>query len=89
MFSTLKYVIAPTLDLFRQTWNGKYLGGFVVHSKSFDGIRGNFPIGFLLWKTDMKAKQKYLLLKLLPRLLIKMCAQLVKRPYGIFLTINY
>lgn len=58
MFSTLKYVIAPTLETFRQKWNAKYLGGFIVHSKSFDGLKGDFPIGFLIWKTDMKAKQK-------------------------------
>ncbi len=58
MFSTLKYVIAPTLNVFRQVWNAKYLGGFVIHSKLFDGIKGDFPIGFLIWKTDMNSKQK-------------------------------
>ncbi len=54
MFSTLKYTISPTLDVFRNNWNAKYLGGFVVHSKAFDGLKGNFPIGFLVWKTDQK-----------------------------------
>ena len=58
MFSTLKYVNAPTLDIFRQVWKAKYLGGFIVHSKSFDGLNGHFPIGFLIWKTDINAKQK-------------------------------
>lgn len=38
MFSTLKYVNAPTLEIFRNVWNAKYLGGFVVHSKAFDGL---------------------------------------------------
>ena len=52
MFSTMKYVIAPTLDIFRNNWNAKYLGGFVVHSKAFDGLKGEFPIGFLVWKTN-------------------------------------
>jgi hypothetical protein len=52
MFSTLKYVISPTLEVFRSNWNAKYLGGFVVHSKAFDGLKGNFPIGFLVWKTN-------------------------------------
>jgi hypothetical protein len=57
MFSTLKYVISPTLDVFRQVWKAKYLGGFVVHSKAFDGLKGHFPIGFLVWKTnDAKAE---------------------------------
>ncbi len=58
MFSTLKYINAPTLDDFRTTWNAKYLGGFVVHSKAFDGLKGNFPIGFLVWKTDMLSNKK-------------------------------
>ncbi|MEF9958283.1 MAG: hypothetical protein RR767_13955 [Acinetobacter sp.] len=52
MFSTLKYVNAPNFEVFRQKWNSKYLGGFVIHNKAFDGLRGNFPIGFLIWKTD-------------------------------------
>ena len=52
MFSTLKYVAAPTLAEFRQVWNAKYLGGFVVHSRAFDGLTGNFPIGFLVWQTN-------------------------------------
>lgn len=58
MFSTLKYVSAPTLDKFRETWKAKYLGGFVVHSKSFEGLKGDFPIGFLIWKTEMNSKSK-------------------------------
>ena len=55
MFSTLKYVNAPNFDQFRQNWCAEYLGGFVVHSKAFDGIKGDFPIGFLVWDT---AKRK-------------------------------
>ena len=58
MFSTLKYVNAPNFEKFRHIWNAKYLGGFVVHSKAFDGIKGNFPIGFLIWKTNQLAKRK-------------------------------
>ncbi|MBC7523725.1 MAG: hypothetical protein H7239_04735, partial [Flavobacterium sp.] len=53
IFSKLKYVNAPNFDIFRKDWHAKYLGGFVVHSKSFDGLKGNFPIGFLIWKTDL------------------------------------
>ncbi len=58
MFSTLKYVNAPTMDVFRNTWNAKYLDGFVVHSKAFDGLNGNFPIGFLIWQINQNAKKK-------------------------------
>lgn len=58
MFSTLKYVSAPTLDKFRANWQAIYLGGFVVHSQAFDGLNGDFPIGFLIWATDQKTKKK-------------------------------
>lgn len=58
MFSKLKYVNAPTLDEFRNNWNAKYLGGFIVPSSSFDGLQGNFPIGFLIWKTNQNAKNR-------------------------------
>ena len=51
MFSTLKYINAQTMETLRSVWHAKYLNGFVVHSKSFDGLKGDFPIGFLVWKT--------------------------------------
>ncbi len=49
MFSKLKYVNAPNFAQFREQWTAQYLDGFVVHSKAFDGLKGEFPIGFLLW----------------------------------------
>ncbi len=52
MFSTLKYINAPNFEQFRNEWEAKYLGGFVVHSKAFDGLNGDFPIGFLVWDTS-------------------------------------
>ncbi len=54
MFSTMKYVVAPNFEKFRAEWQAQYLGGFVVHSKAFDGIKGDFPIGFLVWDTAKK-----------------------------------
>lgn len=53
MFSTLKYVNSPNFALFRNEWQADYKGGFVVHSKLFEGLNGNFPIGFLIWKTGI------------------------------------
>ena len=58
MFSTLKYVNAPNFEKFRSTWNAEYQGGFIVHSKAFDGLNGDFPIGLLIWKTSQNAKKK-------------------------------
>ncbi len=49
LFSTLKYVNAPNFEQFRNQWKAKYLDGFIVHSKAFDSLKGNFPVGFLIW----------------------------------------
>jgi hypothetical protein len=49
MFSTPKYIGAPTLSEFRKIWRAKYLGGFAVHSRVFDGLKGDFPITFFIW----------------------------------------
>lgn len=57
MFSTLKYVNATNFQDFRKKWNVSFLDGFIVHSKAFDGIVGNFPIGFLIWKTYKENKE--------------------------------
>jgi hypothetical protein len=55
MFAKLKYVNAPNFDKFRERWTAKFLDGFVVPSKAFDGLKGNYPIGFLLW--DLECNQ--------------------------------
>ncbi|MGL4594769.1 MAG: hypothetical protein ACRCUY_08590, partial [Thermoguttaceae bacterium] len=57
-FSKLKYLNSPNFEQFRQSWNATYLGGFMIHSKVFDGLKGDFPIGFLIWQTNQKAKIK-------------------------------
>jgi hypothetical protein len=54
----LKYVNAPNFEKFRQIWNAKYIGGFVVHNKVFEGLTGNFPIGFLIWDVDINSPDK-------------------------------
>jgi hypothetical protein len=51
IFSKLKYINSPNFEEFRQHWKAHYMGGFVVHSKAFDGLNGHFPIGFLVWDT--------------------------------------
>ena len=54
IFSTLKYFNAGNFEKFREKWKAKYLGGFIVNSKAFDGLSGSFPIGFLVWDTAKK-----------------------------------
>lgn len=56
MFSTMKYVNAPNFESFRKLWNAKFLDGFVVHNRAFDGLKGNFPIGFLIWDQRNKVQ---------------------------------
>ena len=55
IFSTLKYTNAPNFEEFRQNWQAKYLDGFIIPAKSFEFLKGSFPIGFLIW--DLVHKQ--------------------------------
>lgn len=52
IFSKLKYISTPTLDDFRSVWRARYMEGFVFHSRVFDGLKGQYPIGFLIWDTS-------------------------------------
>lgn len=67
MFSTLKYINAPNFEAFRAKWTPAYLDGFVVHSKSFDSLKGNFPIGFLIWDLSKNAPAKTITAKALDK----------------------
>jgi hypothetical protein len=67
MFSTLKYVNAPNFEAFRKIWQPKYLDGFVVHSRAFDSLEGNFPIGFLVWDQRSKAPMSEITVNALDR----------------------
>jgi len=71
MFSKLKYVNGPNFEKFRKAWNAEYLGGFVVDSKSFDGLKGNFPIGFLIWRTYHNFSKKIEITEILTEVLDK------------------
>jgi hypothetical protein len=81
MFSTLKYVNAPNFEQFRERWNAQYLGGFVVHSKSFDGLKGDFPIGFMVWKTDQLAPTKTPLREVVTEVLNKYATPIGEKYY--------
>ncbi len=52
IFSKLKYISTPTLNEFRKIWKAEYLDGFAFHSRAFDGLKGDYPIGFLIWDTE-------------------------------------
>ncbi|MEN9848270.1 MAG: hypothetical protein RL368_1010, partial [Pseudomonadota bacterium] len=71
MFSKLKYVNAPNFEKFRQVWSAEYLDGFIIHSKAFEGLSGNFPIGFLIWKSNQNAKKNIQITKIITEVLDK------------------
>ncbi|MGL2552604.1 hypothetical protein ACOWOU_07090 [Helicobacter pylori] len=50
-FSTLKYLNSRNFKKFREIFKAKFLEGFMVPADSFDNVKGQFPIGFLVWDT--------------------------------------
>lgn len=48
-FSKLKYVNSSNFIKFRETFKAKFLKGFICPAYTFDNVKGNFPIGFLIW----------------------------------------
>lgn len=81
MFSKLKYVNAPNFEKFRDAWNAAYQGGFIVHSKAFDGLKGDFPIGFLIWKTDQSAQKRTPIAEITVEVLNKKAEQIGEKKF--------
>ncbi|WP_441713553.1 hypothetical protein [Helicobacter pylori] len=50
-FSTLKYLNSSNFKKFREVFKAKFLEGFMVPADSFDNVKGQFPIGFLVGDT--------------------------------------
>ncbi len=50
-FSKLKYLNSSNFKKFREVFKAKFLKGFMVPADSFDNVKGQFPIGFLVWDT--------------------------------------
>ena len=53
-FSKLKILQGPHFVDFRTFFKAELLSMFIVPAKSFDNVKGNFPIGFMIWNTDHK-----------------------------------
>jgi hypothetical protein len=51
-FSKMKYITAPNFKKFRENFKVQYKKGFICNSSIFDNVKGNFPIGFLIY--DLK-----------------------------------
>ncbi len=50
-FSKLKYLNSSNFKKFREIFKAKFLEGFMVPADTFDNVKGQFPIGFLVWDT--------------------------------------
>jgi len=55
-FSKLKFIQGSNFEKFKEFFQAKYRGGFIVPADTFDNVKGNFPIGFTIW--DFKVKKK-------------------------------
>jgi len=53
-FSKLKYVQSSNFEKFRNFFKASFLKGFVVPADSFDNVKGQFPISFLIWDLGIK-----------------------------------
>ena len=51
-FSKLKNLQAPKFIEFRNFFKAKLLKCFLVPAKTFDNVKGSFPIGFKIWNTN-------------------------------------
>ena len=52
-FSTLKILQAPNFAEFRKIFSSKLEKIFVVPADTFDNVKGQFPIGFMVWNTNI------------------------------------
>jgi hypothetical protein len=53
-FSTLKNLQAPRFLDFRKFFRAKLDKLFLMPANSFDNVKGDFPIGFYIWNTNIK-----------------------------------
>lgn len=59
MFSKLKYLNAPDSIEYRDKYfNYKYEKGFLFKSTTFHGVKGKYPIGFLIWNLSKPSAKK-------------------------------
>lgn len=53
-FSKMKYVNSQNFIKFRKNFFARFLNGFISPADTFDNVKGQFPIGFLIWNTKYK-----------------------------------
>lgn len=55
-FSTLKTLTSSHFSKFRDNFKARLLRVFIVPADSFDNVKGQFPIGFKIWDSEIKEK---------------------------------
>jgi hypothetical protein len=60
-FSKIKILQAPYFSDFRNVFQAKLCKMFVVPANTFDNVKGQFPIGFLIWDTSQKETFKQII----------------------------
>ncbi len=55
-FSTLTLLTGGNFDVFRKQFLARLESLFIVPAKTFDNVKGLFPIGFFIWNTKEKVK---------------------------------
>ena len=53
-FSKLKHLNSSNFSQFRKIFHATFECGFICPANTFDNVKGNFPIGFLIWDTKQK-----------------------------------
>ena len=51
-FSKLKHLQSPNFKAFRQAFRGTLEKCFIVPADTFDNVKGDFPIGFFVWRLE-------------------------------------
>ena len=57
-FSKLKYINSANFVKFRESFKAEFLKGFICPANTFDNVKGEFPISFLIWDTKIKSNLK-------------------------------
>ncbi len=53
-FSKLKYINSQNFEKFRTYFRAEKAAGFVCRSNTFDNVKGEFPISFIIWNLSSK-----------------------------------
>ena len=57
-FTKLKILSGDNFKSFRDFFKAQWKGGFLCPANTFDNVKGKFPIGFLIWNTNIKEDYK-------------------------------